>query len=161
MSDQPPIKPEYQLLADLTALQLSVVESKRSEFHDTVHMKMVLRDDPDILASCAFGLIYALGVLSFADARPRGVSGMDFEDDNQWYVGDMFSHLLFEDGQLHFYADYVRGRMMKTTIDIDGDGVIRLETTNRGESAARWVATLQGKKKLRVLDSPGGGSSSS
>ena len=161
MSDQPPVKPEYQLLADLTALQLSVVESKRSEFHDAVHMKMLLRDDPDILASCAFGLIYALCVLSFADARPRGVSGIDFDEGDQWHVGDMFSHLLFEDGHLHFFADYVRGRMMKTTVDIDRGGVIRLETTNRGESAARWVATLQGKKKLRVLDPPEGGSGSS
>lgn len=154
MTDQPPIKPEYQLLADVTSLDLSIVESKRSDFNDTVHMRMVMRDDPAILASCAFGLIYALGVLSFADARPRGVSGMDFEEDDQWYVGDLLGHLQFEDGHLRFYADYVRGRMMKTTVDIDSDGVIRLETVNRGESAARWVATLQGKKKLRVIDAP-------
>ncbi len=56
--------------------------------------------------------------------------------------------------ELHFYADYVRGQMMKTTIDVHQDGTIRLETINRGESAARWVATLQGKKKLAVAKSP-------
>jgi len=156
MSDEIPIKPEYQLLADVTSLDLSIVESERSEIQDTVHMKMVLRDDPDILASCAFGLIYALGVLSFSDARPRGVSGMDFAEKDDWYVSDMFSHLRFEDGRLHFYADYVRGRMMKTTVEIDPDGVIRLETINRGESAARWVATLQGKKKLKLIESADG-----
>ena len=152
MSDEIPVKPEYKLLVDVTSLDLSIVESERSEFQGTVHMKMVLRDDPDILASCAFGLIYALGVLSFADARPRGVSGMDFAEKDDWCVADMFSHLRFEDGRLHFYADYVRGRMMKTTVEIDSDGVIRLETINRGESAARWVATLQGKKKLSLVD---------
>jgi hypothetical protein len=113
---------------------------------------MVLREDPDLLATCSFALIYGLGVLSFADARPRGVSGIDFEEEDEWCVADMLRHIQYEHGQLHFYADYVRGRMMKTTVDIHQDGTIRLETINRGESAARWVATLQGKKKLSVIE---------
>jgi len=58
MSDETPVRPELELLNDLLALDLSVVESKRTEFEGTVHMKMVLRDDPDILASCSFALIY-------------------------------------------------------------------------------------------------------
>jgi len=32
----------------------------------------------------ALGFIYAIGVLSFAAARPRGVSGMHFEAQDQW-----------------------------------------------------------------------------
>lgn len=111
----------------------------------------MLRDDPDILASCSFALIYGLGVLSFADARPRGHSAIDFAETDDWFVGDMLRHLKFEHGRLQFYADYVRGRMMKTTVEINSDGVIRLETINRGESAARWVATLQGKKSLSLV----------
>jgi hypothetical protein len=154
MSDETPIRYEYELLHDLLAFDLKVVESERSDFHGAVHMKMVLSEDPDILATCSFALIYGLGVLSFADARPRGVSGIDFEEGDQWYVPDMLRHLQYEHGELHFYADYVRGRMMKTTIDIRQDGTIRLETINRGESAARWVATLQGKKKLAVATPP-------
>ena len=152
MSDETPIRPEYELLHDVTCLDLSIVESKRTEFEGTVHMKMVLRDDPDILASCSFALIYALGVLSFAGARPRGNSGIDFAEKDDWYVGDMLRYLHYEHGHLHFYADYVRGRMMKTTIDIDPNGVILLETINRGESATRWVAMLQGKKKLQLVE---------
>jgi hypothetical protein len=72
-----------------------------------------------VIESCAWGLIFALGVLSFADARPRGISGIDFAEKDDWCVGDMLRHLRFERGRLHFHADYVRGRMMKTTIDID------------------------------------------
>jgi hypothetical protein len=151
MSDETPIRCEYELLEHLLALELQVVESKKTEFEGTVHMKLLLREDPDLLATCSFALIYGLGVLSFADARPRGVSGMHFEEKDDWYVADMLRHLTYEHGELHFYADYVRGRMMKTTIDIRPDGTIRLETINRGESAARWVATLQGKKRLSVI----------
>lgn len=43
-----------------------------------------------------------------------------------------------------------------TTVYVRRDGTIELETINRGESAARWVATLQGKKRLSVVDAPGG-----
>lgn len=148
---EPPIRPEYKLLEDLLALDLVVESAERSDFHGTVHMKMVLREDPEILASCGFALIFGLGLLSFSDARPRGHSGMDFADEDDWFVGDMLEHLSFEHGRLHFYADYVRGRMMKTTVEIDAEGLIRLETINRGESARRWVSTLQGKKSLRLV----------
>ena len=159
MSEDTPVRYEYELLEHLLALELQVVETKGTEFGGTVHMKMVLREDPDVLATCAFALIYGLGVLSFADARPRGVSGMHFQEDDQWYVGDMLRHLRYEHGSLYFYADYVRGRMMKTTIEVQQDGTIRLETTNRGESAALWVATLQGKKKLQLVGEPHEGES--
>jgi hypothetical protein len=151
MSDETPIRYEYELLEHLLALELQVIESKKTEFQGTVHMKMLLREEPDLLATCSFALIYGIGVMSFADARPRGVSGMHFEERDDWYVADMLRHLEYERGELHFYADYVRGRMMKTTVDIHPDGTIRLETINRGESAARWVATLQGKKRLSVV----------
>lgn len=41
---------------------------------------------------------------------------MHFEEKDNWAVGDMLRRLRFERGELHFYADYVRGRCMKTTI---------------------------------------------
>ena len=43
-------------------------------------------------------------VRSFGDARPRGVSGVDFEEKDQRYVADMLRHLHYEHGQLRFYA---------------------------------------------------------
>jgi len=42
--------------------------------------------------------------------------------------------------------------MMKTTVEVFPDGKIILETVNRGEAATRWVAKLQGKKLLSVME---------
>ena len=39
---------------------------------------------------CAFGFIYSIAVLSFADARPRGTYDIDFEDDDEFSVQDFF-----------------------------------------------------------------------
>lgn len=159
MSDELPI--EYELLKDVVALNLKVLDTKIEHFMENIHVKIVMQDvdeeededeNSNVIESCAWGLIYALGVLSFADARPRGVSDMHYVEKDEWHVGDMLRHLRFERGRLHFYADYVRGRMLKTTIDIDRDGKITLETVNRGEAATRWVSKLQGKKVIRLVE---------
>jgi len=157
MSDELPI--EYELLKDVVALNLKVLDTKIEHFMENTHVKIVMQDvdeeeedeSSNVIESCAWGLIYALGVLSFADARPRGVSDMHYVEKDEWYVGDMLRHLRFARGRLHFYADYVRGRMLKTTIDIDRDGKITLETVNRGEAATRWVSKLQGKKVIGLV----------
>jgi hypothetical protein len=156
MSDELPI--EYELLKDVVALNLKVLDTKIEHFMENTHVKIVMQDVDEedesslVIESCAWGLIYALGVLSFADARPRGASDMDYVEKDEWYVSDMLRHLRFERGRLHFYADYVRGRMLKTTIDIDRDGKITLETVNRGEAATRWVTKLQGKKVIGLVE---------
>lgn len=54
--------------------------------------------------------------------------------------------------QLYFHADYVRGRCGKTSVEIDKDGTITVDTVNRGEAATRWIAKLMGKKTIGVLD---------
>ena len=148
---EPEIPIEYELVKDVLALELKVLDTKVAEFEDNVRVRITLQDDPAILASCSFSLIYVLGALSFRDARPRGVSGMHLVERDDWTAADMLRHLRFERGQLHFYADYVRGRMMKTTVDVDPDGRVLLETVNRGEAAPRWVSTVQGKKTLAVV----------
>lgn len=158
MSDELPI--EYELLKDVVALNLKVLDTKIEHFMENIHVRIVMQDvDEDeedessnVIESCAWGLIYALGVLSFADARPRGVSDMHYVEKDEWHVSDMLRYLRFERGRLHFYADYVRGRMLKTTIDIDRDGKITLETVNRGEAATRWVSKLQGKKVIGLVE---------
>lgn len=158
MSDELPI--EYELLKDVVPLNLKVLDTKIEHFMENTHVKIVMQDvdeeeedeNSNVIESCAWGLIYALGVLSFADARPRGVSDMHYVEKDEWHVGDMLRHLRFERGRLHFYADYVRGRMLKTTIDIDRDGKITLETVNRGEAATWWVSKLQGKKVIGLVE---------
>jgi hypothetical protein len=76
---------------------------------------------------------------------------MHFEEKDEWMVGDLLRRLRFERGELRFYADYVRGRCMKTTIVVRADGGFLLDTVNRGEAATRWIARLQGKKHLRPV----------
>jgi hypothetical protein len=58
------------------------------------------RVEEDLVETCAFGLIYVLGLLSFHDGRPRGVSGEWFEDDDQFTAADMLRHLKFGRGKL-------------------------------------------------------------
>ena len=64
----------------------------------------------------------------------------------------MLRHLEFRSGHLYFDADYVRGRCLKTTIEITSDGIITIETVNRGEAALRWVDKLKGKKYLQAVE---------
>jgi hypothetical protein len=111
----------------------------------------MLKEDRDVLASCGLGLIYALSAVSFRDARPRGYSEMHYEEVDDWKVADLVRHLRYERGRLVFHADYVRGRMMKTTVEIDPEGSVLLETANRGEAATRWVATVQGKRVMALV----------
>lgn len=158
--DEPPI--EYELLHQATLAEIAVTQTQinptsADDKHVCLEGRLGLEEDEDgepgdDVEHYAFGFIYALGVLSFADARPRGVSGVDFEETDQWTVGDMLRCLRFERGELHFHADYVRGRCIKTTVIVRADGTFLLESVNRGEAATRWIAKLQGKEHLRAVD---------
>ncbi len=99
----------------------------------------------------AVPLIYALGALSFGDARPRGVSGIDYDEGDEWRVADMVQRLHLERGGLVFDADYVRGRMMKTTVTVRADGRLVVDTRNRHEMALRWLGALRGEKHIRLV----------
>lgn len=110
-----------------------------------------MKVEDELLETTAFALIYTLGALSFHDGRPRGFSGVHFEEEDEWTSSDMLKCLAFRNGQISFYADYVRGRCMKTTIELAPDGTLTLETVNRGQAATRWVSRLQGEKMLRVV----------
>jgi hypothetical protein len=99
---------------------------------------MELRAEEDLVQSTGFALIYVLALLSFADARPRGVSGHWYEDDDQFTAADMLRH-------------YLRGWCVRTTVEIFGDGRVRLETVNRGKAATRWVDRIKGKKFLKPV----------
>ena len=105
----------------------------------------------DIAEWASFGLIFALAVLSFADARPRGLSDRDFVDDDEFTVSDLFECLRFVSGELRFSSDYLRGRCMKTDIAVRKDGQLTLSTRNRGQAALRWLDRLQGKKMLTLV----------
>ena len=151
--DRQPI--EYELVSQGTLFdELEIVETAITPTtgNDDLHVGIELQVDEELVESCAFGLIFVLGVLSFADARPRGVSGRWFDDEDQFNAGDLLRHLRFESGRLYMYVDYLRGRCVKTTVEVSGDGKVILDTVNRGQAATRWVDLLRGKKFLRPVE---------
>ena len=108
-------------------------------------------EDEDDVEWGAFGFIFALAALSFADARPRGVSAEDFVEGDGFAVLDFFAGLRFERGRLHYSAGYVRGRCVKTDIEVHPDGLVVIDTRRRGEAARHWIERLKGKKRLEVV----------
>jgi hypothetical protein len=100
----------------------------------------------------ALPFIYLVGLLSFRDAGPRGASTIDFAHNDEWHAADMLRHLRFDRGELRFYADYVRGRMMKTEVIVRRDGTFIVDTVNRGELAGEWMHLVAMKKLPTVAD---------
>jgi hypothetical protein len=113
-------------------------------------------DEPvDIVEWGAFGFLFTIAVLSFHDAKPRGLSEGEFSPNDEFTVHDFMECLTFGRNGLLFCADYVRGRCMKTDVTIRPDGTVTLSTWGRGKSALRWLDTLQGKKLMAVVSSAG------
>jgi hypothetical protein len=124
------------------------------EFAVRVEMEMDGEEEAepaDVASWGAFGFMYVLASLSFHDARPRGTSEVDYQERDDFSVCDFLECLRFERGELRFYADYVRGRRMKTGITVRSEGTVTLETLGRGKSPLRWLARLQGKKPLAAV----------
>lgn len=115
------------------------------------HVRLTIHVDDAIVESSPIAFLYSLGALSFDDARPRGVSGNWFEDGDHFTLEDAIQHTRFERGRLVMYVDYLRGRCLKTTVEIASDGTIVLDTVNRGKAAPLWIERLRGKKRLAVV----------
>jgi len=83
---------EHELLRNAVAAEVTVTNtevSPTSTGDRYVHIEGRLGDDESHVEWAAVGFMYATGVLSFAAARPRGVSGMDFEKQDQWTTADL------------------------------------------------------------------------
>ena len=109
----------------------------------------------DIVEWGAFGFLFTIATLSFHDAKPRGLSAGEFHPTDDFTVDDFFECLTFDRNGLHLRADYIRGRCMKTDVTIRPEGSVTLSTWGRGQSALRWLDTLQGKKLMTVAASNG------
>ncbi len=129
----------------------------------------ILRNDVE---DGALALIFAVAALSFHDARPRGTSDVDYAERDDWTLEDLCQHLHFTRGTLHLDTDYVRGRMMKTSVTVWPTGLVgkratraptasagvvatarveEIRTINRHQMASRWIDLLKGKKHLRLV----------
>ena len=98
-----------------------------------------------------FGFMFVVALLSFADARPRNASVIEYREEDKFQPSDFIEHLRFVRGELHLDADYIRGRRLKTRITVRPDGTVTLETTGRGKSAHRWLERIQGKKLMELI----------
>jgi hypothetical protein len=142
----------YELLERIATLPIRILSSEALEQPDCSSQRLrckILRDDVE---DGALALIFALAVLSFHDARPRGNSHIEYVERDEWMLDDLVGHLRFWKGALCLDTDYVRGRMMKTHIRIWPTGIVEIDTNNRHQMATRWVELLKGKKHLRLVD---------
>lgn len=108
-------------------------------------------DRADIVEWGALGFLFAVGVLSFAGARPRGFSDAEFDPNDEFRVADFIAALKFRNGELHLDTDYVRGRRMKTHVIVRSQGTGMIETQARGKAALNWMARLTGDKPVRAV----------
>ena len=99
----------------------------------------------------AFGFMFVLGVLSFDEAKPRNLFSADYHEKDEFNVADFIERLRFVRGELHFDADYIRGRRIKTRIAVRANGTVRLETIGRGKAVLRWLERMQGKRLLQLV----------
>lgn len=157
----------YELLRTGTLVSFRVVTEEvlnapadDAEFGMRIQLKFVAEDeeegDEDDVAENtaewgAFGFMFVLGVLSFADAKPRNASILEYEEKDEFRLADFIEHLRFVRGELRFDADYIRGRRIKTRIAVRSNGTVTLETVGRGKGALRWLEQLQGKKLMQLV----------
>lgn len=144
-----------ELLSRLAGLEIDVVRSDLEEEPDFSAHRLECRVAAGSVPEVALALIYALGLMSFTEARPRGRSERDFRDDDEWTLSDLVRGLVFEDGQLLFDADYVRGRMLKTRVRVHPDGAVLISTLHRHGAASRWIDAIQGRSHLQLVEDPG------
>jgi len=145
----------YELLERAVILPVRILTSDATEQPDASSQRLrvkILRDDVE---DGALALIFALAVLSFRDARPRGNSHIDYVEKDEWTLDDLCRYLRFWKGGLCLDTDYVRGRMMKTRVTVWPTGVVEIEIRGRHQMASRWIETLKGKKHLRLVSDGG------
>jgi len=142
------------LLGRLRGLELEIVRSELVEEEDHSRHSIILRLPAPAVAHASFGLIFALGALSFDEAEARGNSIIAYRERDEWTAEDVLRGLVFDGGDLRFDADYVRGRMMKTRIRVSADGTIVISTLNRGDRARHWVDAVAGVRPTSGDDEP-------
>lgn len=145
----------FKLLRSATLVDFEVVSSEITPAPDDLIARVEIqlaRDEAGCDAEWGgLGFMFAIAVLSMADARPHGYGVNEFIEGDEYKVADLVDHLRFENGELRFAADYVRGRRMKTDMRLQSDGRLHLRTRGRGETPLRWLDALKGKKMLRLV----------
>jgi hypothetical protein len=149
----------FDLLESGTLVDFQITRTQIHEAPDpaefSVEIDLEFPPDPESEESDlewgAFGFLFVIGVLSFADARPREASIIEYAENDEFQVGDLIECLRWERGALKFAADYIRGRRMKTNVVLRPEGSGRLATAGRGKAPLLWLEQLKGKKRLQIV----------
>jgi len=158
---------EHELLKTGLAVGFRIVGEEvltapdEAEFGMRLELKFVAEDDDDELDEDdvaeetaewgSLGFLFVLGALSFADAKPRNVSIIDYSEKDNFGLADFVTGLRFLRGESHFDADYIRGRRIKTRVAVRTNGTVRIETIGRGKAVLRWLEQMKAQKLLRVV----------
>ncbi len=148
---------EQGTLVEFETLEVEVMPSPdQAEFGVRINLRLGVEEDDNDVEWGGLGFMFVLAMLSFSDARPRGMSEAEYQDKDELNVVDFLSGLTYEEGRLRFHGDYIRGRRVKTWIIVKPDGTCVLETVGRGKAAIHWLDRLKGKKTMQVVDRQGG-----
>lgn len=139
MAEEPRGDTEDHLLTAAIGLRLVDIQTTI----DGPRVYVSFRIDPEVLSSAVWALTFSFGAMSFQGAPSPNLSSRAPSDGDRWSIGDMLSHLLFENGRLYFLATCIRGREMNTRIEIDQDGEVLIETIGRSHEPLAWIAALQ------------------
>lgn len=157
----------YELLKTGTLVSFRIVDEEvlsapdEAEFGLRLQLKFTSdegeeeQDEDDVAENTAewgaFGFLFILGLLSFYDAKPLNSSVLAYEEKDEFRLADFIERLRFVRGELHFDADYIRGRRVKTRVFVRSNGTVTLETIGRGKAALRWLERMQGKKLMHLV----------
>jgi hypothetical protein len=76
------------------------------------------------------------------------MSEAEFDSGDYLKLDEFLEALRFEScGSLSWYGDYIKGRRLKTCLEIKSDGSFRLEAHSRGHAPLRWIETLRGNSQ--------------
>lgn len=141
-----------ELVKSAALARLRVLKVEGEEHPDRSWQRVTCHLHREDMPWGAVPLMYVLGGLSFGDARPRAASEIDYDERDEWLIADVVQRLHLERSGLVLDTDYVRGRMMKTTVRIRPEGKLVIDTVNRHEMAVRWLEALKGKKHIRLVE---------
>jgi hypothetical protein len=141
----------FRLLEATIGIPIKILSNEFEEAATNTYHKIVFQIDEEEPDMFAVGVLFALSLMSFTYAAPRGYSENFFIPDEEWNFEYFVQCLKFQNGCLCFSADYVSGRHMKTDIIFKSGGNVILSTRNRGMGADTWLTLLQGKKHIREL----------
>ena len=130
---------ECVFLQQLVGLRIRILKSESDEQPEYSSQHLTCHVHREDIPTAALGLIFALGALSFHDARPRGGSHLDYNERDEWTVGDMLERL-----EIPLMTPHNKDKMRTAyTISVDArDGVSQADAMDDVTAAMRASSRL-------------------